>query len=63
MATMGGETLKAHLSMALLQLFNGGYYVITKVALNDGVNQLVFCFYRDLIALLILSPIAFFKER
>ncbi|AES95428.1 putative EamA domain-containing protein [Medicago truncatula] len=63
MATMGGETLKAHLGMVVVQLFNGGYYVITKVALNSGVNQLVFCFYRDLIALLILSPIAFFKER
>nr|ACJ84574.1 unknown [Medicago truncatula] len=34
MATMGGETLKAHLGMVVVQLFNGGYYVITKVALN-----------------------------
>lgn len=57
------DSVKAHLAMALVQLNYGAYHVISKVALTDGINQLVFCAFRDVIALVILAPSAYLVER
>jgi hypothetical protein len=53
---------KAHAAMLLVSCGAVGYFVISKSALNGGVNLLVFCLYRDAIAVCILVPLAFFTE-
>eukprot|EP00249_Psilotum_nudum_P017046 c26126_g1_i1 orf=2-1321(+) len=63
MAGFGDSSWKAHAALVLVQMNYGGYHVITKLALSVGINQLVFSVLRDLLALSVLAPVAYVKEK
>ncbi|KAH9544388.1 hypothetical protein CY35_13G116600 [Sphagnum magellanicum] len=50
-------------ALLLVQLNYSGYNVIAKLALSGGINQLVFCVLRDVVALAILAPLAYVKDK
>ena len=61
--SMAYEGWKAHAALALVQVNYGGYHVIMKLALTMGMNQVDFCVFQYLLALSLLEPIAYLKEK
>jgi hypothetical protein len=57
------DAWKVHAALLLVQLNYGGYNVIAKLALSGGINQLVFCVLCDVVALVILGPLAYVKDK
>lgn len=60
---MAADAWKAHAALLLVQLNYGAYHVIVKLAVTGGINQLVFCVLRDVVALTILGPLAYMKDK
>ncbi|KAJ8762158.1 hypothetical protein K2173_007312 [Erythroxylum novogranatense] len=57
------ERVQLHLAMLALQFGYAGFHVVSRAALNMGISKLVFIVYRNIIALLLLVPFAYFLEK
>uniref|UniRef100_A0A1J3F975 WAT1-related protein n=1 Tax=Noccaea caerulescens TaxID=107243 RepID=A0A1J3F975_NOCCA len=57
------ERSMLHIAMVVFQTGYAGNHVIMRFALNLGVSKLVFPLYRNIIALSVLAPSAFFLEK
>ncbi|XP_068313977.1 protein WALLS ARE THIN 1-like [Pyrus communis] len=57
------ERLQLHGAMLVLQFGYAGFHVVSRAALNMGISKLVFPVYRNIIAILLLLPFAYFLEK
>ncbi|GMH13917.1 hypothetical protein Nepgr_015758 [Nepenthes gracilis] len=57
------EKLQLHIAMLTLQFGYAGFHVVSRVALNVGISKIVFLVYRNIIALALLLPFAYFLEK
>ncbi|OEL25437.1 Protein WALLS ARE THIN 1 [Dichanthelium oligosanthes] len=62
-AGVAPERARLHVAMLALQFGYAGFHVVSRLALNMGVSKLVFPVYRNLIALCLLAPFAYFLEK
>lgn len=58
-----GVKAQVHALLLVTQCASGGYVVLAKNALSDGLHKLVFSVYRNAFGLILLIPFAFFYER
>lgn len=63
MASVVTEKVKLLLALIALQFCFAGFHIVSRFALNIGVSQVVYPVYRNIIALLLLSPLAYFLEK
>ncbi|CAA2969631.1 WALLS ARE THIN 1-like [Olea europaea subsp. europaea] len=57
------EKFQLHLVVLALQFGYPGFHVVSRAALNMGISKIVFPVYRNILALLLLSPFAYFLEK
>lgn len=55
--------IPAHLAMIVCQVLAALYYVVCRVILVGGMNRIILSFYRDVVAMIILIPAAYFIDR
>ncbi|KAL3688350.1 hypothetical protein R1sor_014659 [Riccia sorocarpa] len=55
--------IPAHIALLIAQVLAAVYYVVSRLALVGGMNRIVLSFYRDIVAMIVLIPAAFFIDR
>ncbi|KAJ3692403.1 hypothetical protein LUZ60_012753 [Juncus effusus] len=55
--------VKLLIAVLLLQLCLAGFHIVSRTALNMGISKIVFPVYRNIIALALISPFAYFFEK
>lgn len=53
---------KAYLMVVLIQAIYAGMFLLSKIVFDQGMNNFVFIFYRQVIATVFLAPMAFYFE-
>ena len=57
------EKMKLVVALITLQFCFAGFHIVSRVALNIGVSKVVYPVYRNLLALLLIGPFAYFLEK
>ncbi|CAI8594941.1 unnamed protein product [Vicia faba] len=57
------EKLKLIVGLIVLQFCFAGFHIVSRLALNIGVSKVVYAIYRNFIALILLTPFAYFLEK
>lgn len=57
------ETRKPYIAVLIIQLIYAGMALLSKAAIDQGMNTYVFVAYRQAFATIFLAPFAFFLDR
>lgn len=57
------EKAKLLIAVLALQFCYAGFHIVSRAALNMGVSKIVFPVYRNIIAVFLLAPFAYFLEK
>lgn len=52
-----------HIALTFLQFCYAGNHIFLRIALDGGVSKLIFPVYRNITALVLLAPLAYFSEK
>ncbi|XP_028805382.1 WAT1-related protein At3g18200 [Neltuma alba] len=63
MGSVVTEKVKLLVALLALQFCFAGFHIVSRLALNIGVSKVVYPVYRNIIALFLLGPLAYFLEK